>query len=183
MKYAIAVMLGAVIAEQEGQTFQLGESSEDQKPDKQTQKSWEKGDNFGREFGVYKDCDNDECKTGRVEEIKKVSNYLYYSLDTWGQENPASAQPQCNTDEACGGLGANSINKCCASISISEKWSNKENYYIYRCMDRTLVQTSLNFNLEDNLAVNVKCQNESAKSATKIMAGLSAAAVIAATVF
>ena len=156
MKYAYAVLIGVVTAtqKQDKYTFELGSSSgsetvthNEDTNEYQKQGTWEKGDNYGREFGVYKDCEDQECKTARVEQINKVSDYLFYSLDTWGQENPASEQPQCNTDESCGGLGVQSRNKCCASISISEKWSNKENYYIYRCMDKALVSSSMNFNL------------------------------------
>ena len=83
----------------------------------------------------------------------------------------------------CGGLGFLSDNKCCAAISISERWADRENYYIYRCLDRGLVAANLNFELEDNLAVNVRCDAASLSSATKVVATMTAAVAVVSTIF
>ena len=36
-----------------------------------------------------------QFEEGRVQEIKDVSDYFYYALDSWGKDNPESQQPQC----------------------------------------------------------------------------------------
>ena len=47
-----------------------------------------------------------------------VSDYLYYSLDAWGKQNPDSIVPQCDSVSSC--LGEDFYSqKCCGAISIA----------------------------------------------------------------
>ena len=194
MKFAIVALLSAVTAEDHDLSFQIDsltfEGHEQNNDEAGTIDAWSTYTNDDESvtvqnvmtFGDYNE-ETDDYESGRIEEIKQVSDYLYYSLDTWGQQNTASDQPQCDTNEMCGGLGFNSQNKCCAAISISERWSERENYYIYRCLDRGLVEANLNFQLEDNLAVNVRCDENTTSAAIKVMATMTAAAAVATTFF
>ena len=62
-----------------------------------------------------------DWSSGKVESISKVSNYLWFALDSWGRANSGSPQPQCSTAQQCG-TGANSRkNMCCAGISMFNK--------------------------------------------------------------
>ena len=77
---------------------------------------------------------HDEAK---IETIQQMSDYMYYSLDQWGRANAASPVPQCHSAVDCLGIDYAS-DKCCGGIAITEIMG-REDYYIYRCLDRGLV--------------------------------------------
>ena len=83
----------------------------------------------------------------------------------------------------CGTTGRSSENKCCAAISISKKWSGKDNYYLYRCMDRGLGEAKSEFSIRDDLDVKVMCHKgveKSSSGATALAMTLASAAAVAA---
>jgi len=81
-----------------------------------------------------------------------VSNYLWYGLDAWGRNNPASDQPQCTDTGDCFGQDFE-IQKCCGAIALSEGSANGENIYMYRCLDRGLIGSIIEFRLGDSIDV------------------------------
>ena len=60
--------------------------------------------------------------------------------------------------------------KCCGGIAITELMG-RDDYYIYRCLDRGLVGWQMDFSLGPDVQVSVNCDDSS-----------SAAVVLAATV-
>ena len=156
MRFIFAV-IAAVTADEHNYEFTMNENTMSGYSNKDaeagTYEAWSTSSNGDDEFKrsvatlSEKNEETEEYDTGRIEQIEQVSDYLYYSLDSWGQQNSATDQPQCDTAAMCGGMGIMSSNQCCAAISISEKWSDRENYYIYRCLDKGLVLANLNFEL------------------------------------
>ena len=58
-------------------------------------------------------------QNGVLEEIRMVSDFLYYGLDAWGKANRNSTNPQCSDNDACAKIGRNA---CCASINMQNLW-------------------------------------------------------------
>ena len=85
-------------------------------------------------------------ETGKRTMIRKVSDFLWYSLDSWGREHPNDDQPQCESEGDClGEEGETTEQKCCASIRFREASTMGENLYIYRCLNRGLIGANVHF--------------------------------------
>jgi hypothetical protein len=110
-----------------------------------------------RDYQDY-NVDIEDYESGRTAVIQAMSDYLYFSLDTWGRANPTSEESQCVANTDCFGNDFSS-QKCCASIAIEEGSKMSENVYLYRCLDRGIVPASLEFTLIDNIEVQVNCDS------------------------
>lgn len=118
----------------------------------------------------------------QLESIQQMSDYLYYSLDSWGRENSASLQPQCGEATDCFGAEYSS-EKCCAAISMSEGPMGAENMYSYRCLDMGMLGMNMAFSLGDGMKVNIQCDGAVGSGAMALAATVTAAAAAMATVF
>ena len=54
-----------------------------------------------------------------------VSDFLWFSLDTWGRSYPDTDEPQCTMNGDCmGNMDETYADKCCASLRLSEEFTD-----------------------------------------------------------
>jgi len=131
-------------------------------------------------YTAWNETGQDMYANGRLEEVRAVSDYLYYGLDAWGKANRNNTNPQCSDSNACHKIGENA---CCASINMRNMWAN-QSHYMFRCLNTGLIQNTLSFKLRDTLNVNVRCKDGLlASSAAKLGASVVAATAAIASLY
>ena len=94
MRFIFAV-IAAVTADEHNYEFTMNENTMSGYSNKDaeagTYEAWSTSSNGDDEFKrsvatlSEKNEETEEYDTGRIEQIEQVSDYLYYSLDSWGQ--------------------------------------------------------------------------------------------------
>ena len=111
--------------------------------------------------------------------VQAVSDYLWYSLDLWGQDHSDQPINQCITWEDCLG-NEYASEKCCAGISMTSLENlNIQQVYWRRCLDKGLIGSNMQFNVGTTIDVGVQCESS---NAVVLATGFAVAAVIAAII-
>ena len=131
-------------------------------------------------YTAWNETGQPQYTNGLLEEVRAVSDYLYYGLDAWGKANRNNTNPQCSDSNACHKIGSNA---CCASINMKNMWAN-QSHYMFRCLNTGLIQSAMSFKLRDTLDVNVRCQDGLlTQSAAKLGASVMATAAALAAIY
>ena len=101
-------------------------------------------------------------------------DYFEYALQI--QNGNAWDVPECRLNSECD--NGSYVTKCCSKAVMTDPMSGETNVE-YRCMSKGVAQFNLDMNIGD-FKLQMKCLND---GASKLVAGVLAAAAVASTLF
>ena len=112
---------------------------------------------------------------------KKFNQYFEYALKLKKDSKKAMKKGfvECTTSQECGSEG--NVKFCCADAVFHHKASgSKDN--TYRCMSKKVADRNINVNIGD-FEVQMRCVDSVGSGATYLTAGLTAATLVAASLY